>query len=117
MSNQMNVSTNNNSAKTVIEFYLLATKLKELIRTGWKQWNVDRERLESVAEHVYGVSMLAIAMYSEYSYNIDIAKVITMLAIHELEEIEISDITPFQGITPEEKKKWGMKLFVKFWNL
>ena len=43
-------------------------------RTGWKTWNVKRDRLESVAEHVYGVQMLAIAMKSEYSYDIDINK-------------------------------------------
>ena len=32
----------------------------------------ERERLESVAEHIFGVQMLAIAMKSEYEYDIDI---------------------------------------------
>lgn len=97
------------ACNNVLEFYLLTTKLKELIRTGWKHWNVDRERLESVAEHVYGVSMLAIAMNSEFYYEIDISRVIMMIAVHELEEIEISDITPFQGISAEDKKIAGHK--------
>ena len=70
--------------KKVITYYVLCNKLKNIIRTGWKDWNVQRERLESVAEHIFGVQMLAIAMKSEYNYDIDILKVIMMIAIHEL---------------------------------
>jgi putative hydrolase of HD superfamily len=68
----------------VINYYVLCNKLKNVIRTGWKDWNVQKERLESVAEHIFGVQMLAIAMKSEYNYDIDILKVIIMIAIHEL---------------------------------
>lgn len=90
--------------QNVINYYLTCNKLKNLIRTGWKDWNVQRERVESVAEHVYGVQMLAIAMYSEFEYDLDIQKVIYMLAIHELGETIIGDLTPFQ-IAKEEKEK------------
>lgn len=82
--------------ENVINYYVLCNKLKNVIRTGWISWNVKRERLESIAEHVYGVQMLAIAMYSEYKYEIDIKKVIYMLAIHEIGETVIGDITQFQ---------------------
>ena len=92
--------------QNVIEYYVLCNKLKDLIRTGWKDWKVKRKRIESVAEHIYGTQMLAIAIYSEYKYEIDIKKVILMLALHELEEIKIGDLTPFQ-ITKEYKKKIG----------
>ena len=92
--------------ENVIKYYVLCNRLKDVIRTGWKDWNVKRERIESVAEHIYGVQMLAIAIYSEYKYDIDIYKVIYMIAIHELEEIKIGDLTQFQ-ITKEEKKKIG----------
>ena len=91
-------------AKKVIDYYILCNRLKNIIRTGWKNWRVSADRLESVAEHVYGVQMLAIAMNSEYNYDIDIEKVIYMLAIHELGETIIGDITQFQ-ITQEEKEK------------
>lgn len=93
-------------AVNVIKFYTLCNRLKDVVRTGWKVWNVKRERLESVAEHVYGVQMLAIAMWSEYQYAIDLEKVILMLALHELEEIKIGDYNPFE-ITKEEKSKIG----------
>lgn len=91
-------------AKKVINYYVLCNKLKDVIRTGWKDWNVKRERVESVAEHIFGVEMLAIAMNSEFDYKIDIEKVIYMIAIHELGEIIIGDLTSFE-ITREEKKK------------
>lgn len=90
--------------QNVINYYLLCNKLTNIIRTGWKIWNVQRDRIESIAEHIYNVQMLAIAMKSEYKYKIDIEKVILMLAIHELGETVIGDITQFD-ITKENKKR------------
>ena len=92
--------------KSVVRYYVLCNKLKNVVRTGWKDWKVKRQRLESVAEHIFGVQMLAIAMKSEYQYDVDIMKVIFMLAVHELEEIYIGDLTQFQ-ISKEEKVKIG----------
>lgn len=92
-----------NKEERVLNYYVLCNNLKDVIRTGWKNWNVKRDRLESVAEHVYGVQMLAIAMKSEYSYDIDIMKVILMLAVHELGETVIGDLTQFD-ISKEEKE-------------
>ena len=94
--------------KNVIEFYVLCNKLKNVIRTGWLNWNVERERIESVAEHIYGTQMLAIAMWSEFDYKIDIMKVLTMLAVHELEEIKIGDLTIFD-IDRKTKQEMGHK--------
>lgn len=102
-----------NSANNVLEFYYLVIQLKELVRSGWKQWNVPVERRESVAEHIFGTCMLAIAIESEYAYEIDLKKTILMLAVHELEEIVISDITPFDGVSVEEKAKMGHEAIKK----
>ena len=88
----------------VINYYVLCNKLKHVIRTGWKDWNVEVDRLESVAEHIYGTQMLAIAMKSEYNYDIDIMKVIYMLAIHELGETIIGDLTQFQILKKDKIK-------------
>ncbi|MBQ6324285.1 MAG: HD domain-containing protein [Bacilli bacterium] len=94
--------------ENIIKYYVLTNKLKDLIRTGWQTWHLERERLESVAEHVYGVQQLAIAMCLQYQYDIDLQKVLFMLAVHETEEIFIGDITQFQ-ISKEEKAKLGHK--------
>ena len=94
-----------NKEKNVVDFYVLCNKLKNIIRTGWKAWNVKSERVESIAEHIYGVQMLAIAIWSEYKYNVDLKKVILMLSVHEMEEIFIGDLSPFDmdEKTKEEK--------------
>lgn len=90
--------------ENVINYYVICNRLKNVIRTGWKNWNVQRERIESVAEHIFGVQMLAIAMKSEYQYDVDIMKVIFMLAVHELGETIIGDLTQFQ-ISKNDKEK------------
>lgn len=90
--------------RNVLDYYVLCNRLKQVIRTGWKDWKVRRERIESVAEHVFGVQMLALAMKSEYQYDIDIMKVIFMLAVHEIGETVIGDLTRFQ-IGEDEKEK------------
>lgn len=95
-----------NRQKSVVEFYVLCNRLKNVIRTGWKNWNVKRERIESVAEHIFGVQVLAIAMYSQYQYDIDLSKVCLMLAVHELEEILIGDLTEWD-ISKEDKLERG----------
>ena len=98
--------------ENVIKYYVLCNKLKDVVRTGWKEWQVKRERLESVAEHIYGVQMLAIVMKSEFEYDIDLEKVLFMLAVHELEEIIIGDLTLFD-ISKEEKEKLGHEAIEK----
>ena len=91
--------------KNTMRFYLLATQLKYKIRSGWdeKHWNVSKERIESIAEHIYGTCILALSIDSEFDTHLDIGKVIKMLVLHELGEVVIGDITPFDNITPEEK--------------
>ena len=98
--------------ENVVKYYVLCNKLKDVVRTGWKAWNVERERIESVAEHIYSTQMLAIAMHKEFDYDLDLEKVIYMLAVHELEEIVIGDLTLFD-ITPEEKDKKGKEAVKK----
>lgn len=95
--------------ENAIQFYLLATELKDTVRSGWNEehWNIDRERLESVSEHIYGCCILAIAIDSEFELKINLKKSILMLVIHELEEIKIGDLTPFEKISKEEKRKIG----------
>lgn len=73
--------------QSIIHFYLLANKLKGVIRTGWKEVNISCERLESVAEHVYGCLVLAIAIDSENKLELDMAKVFKMLVVKELEKV------------------------------
>ena len=97
----------NNKIMNAMNFYLLATQLKYKIRSGWDKyhWNISSDRIESIAEHVYGVCILAISLDSEFDFGIDLDKVLKMLIIHEIGEVLIGDITPFDNITLEQKQE------------
>lgn len=97
--------------ENAMRFYLLATKLKYKLRSGWDKnhWNVSSERIESIAEHVYGTCILAISLDSEFQLNMDMGKVLKMLTVHEIGEVLIGDITPFDKITLEEKAEMEHK--------
>ena len=101
--------------KNALRFYLLATELKYKIRSGWDKdhWNITSERIESIAEHVYGTCILAISLNSEFEFEIDIGKVLKMLVLHEIGEVIIGDITPFSNITPEEKVEKEHEAIIK----
>ena len=90
-----------------MRYYLLTIELTRRIRTGWDKdhWNIQAPRLESIAEHVYAVIMLAISIQANFKLKINLERVILMIAIHEIGEVLIGDITPFDGVTPEEKEK------------
>jgi len=38
--------------QNIINYYVLANNLKNVVRTGWKEVNISTERIESVADHV-----------------------------------------------------------------
>ena len=96
-------------SESIIKFYLYTNKLKEKIRQGWIEIGIKKERLESVAEHIYGCLMLAIAIDSEYHLELDMYKVLKMISLHELEEILMPDFTVRSNITKEEKDKMGIE--------
>ena len=92
-------------SKKIMQYYMLTYKLKDLVRSGWKFWHVKKERLESVAEHIYGTCMLAIGIWSETLPQVNLAEVLMTLAIHETEEIIIGDLTPFdEGYSSKQIK-------------
>ncbi len=92
---------------SIIEFYMFANKLKNIIRTGWLEIGIEKERLESVSEHIYGTLILAIAINSEYQLDLDMYKVLKTLVLHETEEILMPDYTVRSDITKKEKLKMG----------
>ena len=58
-----------------------------------------------MAEHVYGTCMLAIAIDSEFDFCIDLQKVILMIVIHELDELELGDLTPYDRVDEGEERR------------
>ena len=78
--------------KNIYEYYKEINKLNETIRTGWLRRNVPLERLESVGEHIFTMGLLALATIDKYDLNLNVEKVLKMIFIHELGEIDVGDI-------------------------
>ena len=76
----------------VLGFYLAITKLEEIKRQGFIDWNVKSPRIQSIPDHVFATTQLAYAIWSEFDIDVDINKVILMLTFHETEEPVIGDI-------------------------
>ena len=89
----------------VLNFYLLANKLKEVVRTGWIEVKISRDRIESVADHIYGCFVLTIGLDSEHELDLNIEKVFKMLVVKELEKVTLEkEFTTRDYPTYEERK-------------
>lgn len=72
----------------LIYFVMVAEKLKDIYRTGWKLSGVDRP--ESVADHTFGVIFLSM-MLGDY-LHLDTEKMMKMAALHDIIESKLGDI-------------------------
>lgn len=94
-------------AQKIIDLYFVTNKLKNVLRQGWLNWQVEGVRIESIAEHIYGTLMLAVSICANTNQDIDLNKVALMLALHEVEEIIIGDIAFFDVEKQKTKKEDG----------
>ena len=83
----------------MIELLLEAARLKQVRRAGWVRCGVPNA--ESVADHCWGLSWLVLLFLP---VELDRAKALTYAALHDLAEVRVGDITPHDGIAPEQKK-------------
>ena len=83
-----------------LEQYFSWFELKSLPRTGWIQNGVSNP--ETVASHSWGMSLLAMKLCPE---NLDLSKVLQICIVHDLPESIVGDITPYDGVSKEDKKK------------
>ena len=76
----------------------VALGLKEVRRSGWvREGHPDAE---SVADHSWSVSLLAVLLCPP---ELDREKLLIMAILHDLAEVRVGDITPEDGIRPDEK--------------
>ncbi|WP_016879782.1 HD domain-containing protein, partial [Chlorogloeopsis fritschii] len=59
----------------IIEAYFEFNHLKQLYRQGWLRHGIEPKYCESVAEHSFGVALLALFLADEYSLDLDKTKV------------------------------------------
>jgi putative hydrolase of HD superfamily len=88
---------------SVVEAYFELCHLKQLYRQGWLKRGIPRQRCESIAEHSFGVAMLALWLNAGHVPELDIGKVLRMALLHDLGEVYAGDIIPGDNVPAQEK--------------
>ncbi|WPP48365.1 HD domain-containing protein [Catalinimonas niigatensis] len=83
-----------------IAFMMETDKLKRIIR---RNYNADGSRLENTAEHSWQITLMALTLSEHAEESIDITKVIKMLLIHDLVEIDAGDTYLYGEFDLEER--------------
>ncbi|KAJ1643352.1 HD domain-containing protein 2 [Coemansia erecta] len=91
-------NSSESAAGSVIDFLTLVTKLKRTQRTGWVNNQITEP--ESVSDHMYRMSLMAMLLDDP---TLDKTKCIKLAIVHDLAECLVGDITPFDGVSKEDK--------------
>ena len=86
------------AVQALLGLALFAAKLKSIPRTGWLDRGVEPLRVESVADHSFGVALLAWSCALQRRAEgaaIDPDRVLKLAIIHDLAEAETGDSTPY----------------------
>ena len=89
----------------IIDAYFKLNQLKQLYRQGWLRRGIPSERCESVAEHAFGVALLAMLLVTDSPSGLNPLKVLRMALLHDLGEIYAGDLIPSDGVSAEEKHR------------
>ncbi len=92
---------NENKSRRIIKFYNQLNKLKKVVRRGWELRDIPTP--ESVADHTFGVALLTLIFARQL--GLDMEKALMIALLHEVGETVVGDITPFDGVSPEEKSR------------
>jgi len=75
--------------------------IKKVKRAGWVRKNVDDP--ESVADHMYRMAMMALALPPDSGLDRD--KCIKIALVHDMAETIVGDVTPFDNVDKAVKSK------------
>lgn len=75
--------------------------LKRLLRHSW----LSDGRQESVAEHTWRMAVMALVLYQELDFEIEISKVLKMILVHDLAEVYAGDFHAFKNQPTDKHEK------------
>src|SRR5690606_6899542 len=91
----------------IFEFIQIAEKLKSELRHSWTS---DINRQESVAEHTWMSTLLAILIIPELTVTVDQLRVMKMIIIHDLCEAINGDIPAFEVSERQTQKQTAERI-------
>jgi putative hydrolases of HD superfamily len=105
------------AGQALFGFVQFAAKLKSVPRSGWLDRGLDSLRVESVADHSFGVALLAwvcALQRAAAGAAIDPERVLKLAIIHDLAEAETGDSTPYDpAAMPGEHDRAARRAFLE----
>ena len=100
--------------KKQMDFLLEVDKLKFIYRQTYLS---NGERKENDAEHSWHLALMAVLMQEYSNENIDITKVITMVLIHDLVEIDAGDTYAYDAAGNQSKREREVRAADRIFNI
>ncbi|KAL7739234.1 hypothetical protein ACLKA6_015092 [Drosophila palustris] len=95
----------NTGLADILQFMELIGNLKHTKRTGWVLRDVND--CESISGHMYRMSMLTFLL--DGSEGLNQIRCMELALVHDLAESLVGDITPFCGVSKDEKRAMELK--------
>jgi putative hydrolase of HD superfamily len=89
--------------RDLLRFFHLAGRLKDTPRAGWALRGVERP--ESVADHSWRTALLALVLARRADPPLDRERAVALALVHDLAEALVGDITPYDGVSADEKHR------------
>lgn len=97
-----------------IEFIIEIDKLKSIFR---RSYVIEDKRYENSAEHSWHVSTLALLMSEYADSKVDLLRVVRMLLVHDIVEIDAGDVYFFDAAGNSEKAEKEQKAADRLFGL
>ena len=97
-----------------MEFILEVDKVKKIVRQTYLS---DASRKENDAEHSWHLALMAVLLKEYSNEEVDLAKVIPMVLIHDLVEIDAGDTYAYDEAGAETKRERETKAADRIFGL
>lgn len=102
------------SMQNIVDFIIELDKLKNVTR---KNKPIGQSRAENSAEHTWQIAMLALAAQNYAQTPVNIDRVIKMLLIHDIGEIDTGDTIVYADIDWESEKQKELAAVKRIFSL
>lgn len=92
----------NQPVNYILAFIQIVRLLKTSKRTGWVDKGIPVHEVETIADHMYRMSIISMLIPSQ---KINTDKCVKVAVVHDIAEALVGDITPFGGVTKTEKHR------------
>lgn len=91
--------------KKQVNLFMVFDILGDTVRSGPILWKIDRRRIEDVKNHVVDLLFIFRLLKEYLPSNLDYDKINDYIFCHDLPEAITGDITKFEGVKEEERKR------------